>query len=201
MLRRLKYMLAPWKKSYDQHRQHIKKQRYYFANKCLSSQSYVFSSSHGWMWELDCKESWVQKNWCFWTVLLKKTLERTARRSNQSMLKELVLGVHWRDWCSAETPILWPSDVKNSLIWKDPDAGKYWRWEKGTTEDEMARWHHRLNGHEFEQASGVGEGQGSLACCSPRGHKVLDVTERLNWTEYTAWSCISLLLHRLCLPF
>ena len=82
----------------------------------------------------------------------------------------------------AETPILWPPNVKNWLRWKDLDAGKYWRQEeKGTTEDEMVRWHHKLNGHEFEQAPGVGDGQGSLACCSPWGCKELDKTEQLNW--------------------
>ena len=84
-----------------------------------------------------------------------------------------------------ETPILWPPDMKNWLIWKHPDAGKYWRWEeKGTTEDEMAGWRHWLSGHEFEQAPGVGNGQGSLACCmQPMGRKDLDVTEQLIWTE------------------
>ena len=84
----------------------------------------------------------------------------------------------------AETPVLWPSDVKNWLIGKDPDAGKDWRQEeKGMTEDEMVGWHHQLNGHEFEQAQGVGDGQGSLGCCSPWGRKEVDTTERLNWTE------------------
>ena len=83
----------------------------------------------------------------------------------------------------AETPILWPPDAKNGLIWKDPDAGKDWRQEeKGMTEDEMVGWHHRLNGHEFEQAPGVSEEQGSLVCCSPWDHKESDKTERLNWT-------------------
>ena len=84
----------------------------------------------------------------------------------------------------AETPVLWPPDVKNWLIWKDPDAGEDWRQEeKGTTEDEMVGWHHWLDGHEFEQAPGVGDGQGSLACYSPWGHEELDMTEWLNWTE------------------
>ena len=87
----------------------------------------------------------------------------------------------------AETPILWPPDVKNWLIWKNPGVGKNWRQEKGTTEDEMVGWHHWLNGHEFEQAPGVGEGQGSLACCSPWGHKELDMTEWLNWTDGAVW--------------
>ena len=84
----------------------------------------------------------------------------------------------------AETPIFWLPDAKNWLIGKDPDAGKDWRWEeKGMTEDEMVRWHHRLNGHEFEQALGVGDGQGGLACCSPWGHKESDWTEQMNWTD------------------
>ena len=84
----------------------------------------------------------------------------------------------------AEAPILWPPDVKNWLLRKDPDTGKDWRWEEeGMTEDEMVGWHHQLNGHEFEQALGVGDGQGGLSCCSPWGHKELDTTEPLNWTK------------------
>ena len=145
---------APWKKSYDQPRQHIKKQRHYFGNKGLSSQSCGFSSSHVWMWELDCKESWVPKNWCFWTVVLEKILESTFDckeiqpahpKGDQSWV---FIG---RTDAEAETPILWPLAEKNWVIWKVPDAGKGWRWEeKGTIEDEMVGWHHRLNGHEFE---------------------------------------------------
>jgi len=147
-------MLAPWKKSYDQPRQHIKKQRDYFANKGPSSQRYDFSSSHVWMWELDCEESWAPKNWCFWTVVLEKTLaspldceeiQPVHPKGNQSWI---FIG---RTDVEAETPILWPSDAKNWLIWKDPDAGKDWRQEeKRTTEDETVGWHHWLNGHEFE---------------------------------------------------
>ena len=180
-------MLAPWKKSYDQLRQHIKKQRYYFANKGPSSQSYGFSSSHVWMWDMDYIESWALKNWCFWTVVLEKTLESPLD------CKE-IQPVHPKGNCSwifigstyaeAETPILWPPDANNWLIWKDPDAWKDWRQEeKGTTEDEMVEWHHWVNGHEFEKALGVGDGQGSLACCSPWGCKESDMTEQLNWTE------------------
>ena len=131
----------------------VKKQRHYSANKGLSSQGYGFSSSHVWMWELDYKASWVQKNWCFWTVVLEKIPESPLD------CKE-IKPVHpkrdqsWvffgRTDVEAETPILWPPDVKNWLIWKDPDAGKDWRREeKRTTEDEMVGWHHRLNGHEF----------------------------------------------------
>ena len=96
----------------------------------------------------------------------------------------------------AETLVLWPPDVKNWLIWKDPDAGKDWRWEEeGMTEDEMVGWHHRLNGHEFEQAMGVGDGQGGLACCSSWGHKESDITERLNWSELKTCSIIQFSKH------
>jgi len=147
----------------------------------------VFSSSHIWMWELDYKESWVLKNWCFWTVVLKKTLESPLdckeiqtvhTKGDQSWV---FIG---RTHVEAEAPILWPPNVKSWVVWKDPDAGKDWRQEKkGTTEDEMVGWHHRLNGHEFGLTPGVGDGQGGLACCSPWGHKESDTTERLNWTE------------------
>ena len=180
-------MLAPWKKSYDQPRQHIKKQRYYFANKVPASQSYGFSSSHVWMWELDHKESWAQKNWCLWTVVLEKTLENPLDSKIKPVNPKenqfwIFIG---RTDADAEALITWPPDVENWLIRKDPDAGKDWRFpeEKGATEDEMVGWHHWLNGHEFEQAPGVGDGQGSLICCSPWGHRRVQhnwVTE-LNW--------------------
>ena len=172
--------------SYDQPRQHIKKQKHYFANKGSSSQSYGFSSSHVWMWELEYKESWAPKNWCFWTVVLEKTLESPLDcKEIQSVHPKGVQS--WifigRTDAEAET-ILWSPDAKNWLIGKDPDAGKDWRWkEKRTTEDEMTGWHHWLNGHEFEQTLGAGDGQGSLVCCSPWGRKESDTTKRLNWTE------------------
>ena len=147
-------MLAPWKKSYDQPRQHIIKQRHYFANKDLSSQSYDFSSSHVWMWELDYKESWTLKNWCFLTVVLEKNLESPLDykeiqpvypKGNQSWI---FIG---RTDAEAEAPILWPPDVKNWLIGKVPDAGKGWRQEeKGTTEDEMVGRHLWHDEYEFE---------------------------------------------------
>ena len=147
-------MLAPWKKSYDQSRQHVKKQRHYFANKGPSSQICGFSSGHVWTWELGYKESWAPKNWCFWTVVLEKMLESPLDskeiqpvhpKGNQSWI---FIG---RNDAEAETPILWPPNAKNWLIGKDPDAGKDWRWEeKGMTEDEMVSWHHRLDGHEFK---------------------------------------------------
>ena len=127
------------------------------------------------------------KNWCFWTVKLEKTLESPLD------CKEIQL-VHPKgdqSWAfigrtdfEAETPILWPPDAKNWLIGKDPEAGKDWgQEEKGTTEDEMVEWHHRLNGHGFGWTPGVGDGQGGLECCSSWGCKESDTTERLNWTE------------------
>ena len=181
-------MLTPWKESYDQPRQHIKKHRYYFANKGPSSQGYSFSGSQVWMWELDYKESWALKNWCFWSVVLEKTLESPLDckeiqlvhpKGNQSWV---FIG---RTDVEAETPILWPPHANSWLIWKDPDARKDWgQEEKGTTEDEMVRWHHQLNGHESGWTPGVGDGQGGLACCVSRGCKESDITEQLNWTEH-----------------
>ena len=136
------------------------------------------------MWELDYKESWAPKIQCFWTVVLEETLE------NSLDCKE-IQPVHpkgnqfWifigRPDVEAETPILWPPHANIWLIWKDPDAVKDWRWEeKGTTEDEMVGWHHQFNGHELGWTPGVGDGQGSLACCSSWDHKELDMTEWLN---------------------
>ena len=144
------------------------------------------------MWELDHKENWAPKNGCFWTVVLKKTLESPLDckeiqpvhpKVNQSWI---FIG---RTDDEAETPILWPSDVKEWLLGKDPNAGKDWKQEeKGITVDEMVGWHLWLNGHEFEQASGVGDGWGSLECCRPWGHKESDMTEWLNWTEFPIMS-------------
>ena len=139
------------------------------------------------MWELDYKESWVPKSWYFWTVVLEKTLESPLDckkikpvnpKGNQSWI---FIG---RTDAEADTQILWTPDVKNRLIGKDPDVGKDWRQEeKGTTEDKMVGWHHRLDGHEFEQAPGTGDGQGSLACYSPWSHRVgHDWVTELNWT-------------------
>ena len=177
----MKLKLTPWKKSYDQPRQHLKKQRHYFANKGPYSQKYGFSSGHVWMWELDYKESWAPKNWCLWTVELDKTLESPLDCKEIQPVYPKV-NQFWifigRTDAEAETSILWPPDVKSWLIWKDSDAGKDWgQEEKGTTEDEMVGWHHWLDGHGFEQAPGAGNGQGGLACCSPWGHKELDTTE------------------------
>ena len=157
-------MLAPWKKSYDQPRQHVKKQRHNFDNKGPSSQSYAFSNSHVWMWELDHKEGWVPKKWCFWTVVLEKTFESPLDykkiksvnpKANQpwNSLKNLMLKLQYFGHMMKST----------DQFKKDPDAGKDWRQEeKGTTEDRIVGWHHWLNGHKFEQPLGDGEGQGSL---------------------------------------
>ena len=136
----------PWKKAITK--------THYFANKGPSSQSYHFSSSHVWMWELDYKESWAPKNWCFWTVVLDKTPESPlgCKEIKPFIYKE---NPYWifigRTNAEAETPIFWPPDAKSWLTGKDPDAGKDWRWEeKGRTEDETVGWYHWLNGHEFE---------------------------------------------------
>ena len=141
------------------------------------------------MGELDLKESWAPKNWCFWIVVLEKTLESPLDskefqpvhpKENQSWI--FIGGTD----AEAETPRLWPRDAKKWDIWKHLDAEKDWRQEeKGMTEDEMVGWHHLLNGHEFEQALGVGDGQGSLECWGPWGHKEMDTAERLNWTKST----------------
>ena len=224
-------MLAPCKKSYDQPRQHVKKQRHYFADKGPSSLSNGFSSSHVWMWGLvaklyptlatpwttlsmgfsrqeywnglpfpsprdlpnpgmcglDHKESWVLKNWCFWTVVLEETLESPLDckeiqpvnpKGDQSWV---FIG---RTDVAAEMPIFWPPDAKNWLIGKDPDAGKDWRQEeKAMTEDEMVGRHHWLSGQESEPALGDGERQGSLACCSPWGSQRVRHYWALNKTE------------------
>ena len=157
----------------------------------LSSQGYGFSSGHVWMWELDHKESWVPKNWCFWTVVLEKTLERPLDckeiqpvhpKRNQSWI--FIVRT------DAETPKLWPPDMKKWPIGKDPDAGKDWRQEDmGMTEDEMVGWHHQLDGQESEQAPGVGDRQRSLLCCS---HGVIKSQTWLSdWTELNRTSQVA----------
>ena len=139
------------------------------------------------MWELDCKESWAQKNWCFWTVVLEKTLESplvcekikpVSLKGNQSQMS---IGRTDAEIWSFNTFVTWYKELTHLTR---PDAGKDWRQEeKGMAEDEIVGWHHWLNGHEFEQAPGVGEGQGSLGCCSRWGREELDTTEQLNWAE------------------
>ena len=138
-------------------------------------------------WELDCEEGWASKNWCFWTVMLEKTLE-------SPLVCTEIQPVHsegdqpWdffgRNDAKAETPVLWPPHFKSWLIGKDFDAGRDWgQEEKGMTEDELAGWHHWLDGREIEWTPEVGDGQGGLACCNSWGRKESDMTEQLNWTE------------------
>ena len=139
------------------------------------------------MWELNCKESWVLKNWCFWTVVLEKTLESPLDCKEIQPVRSkgdqpwVFFG---RNDDKAETPVLWPLHGKSWLIGKDSDAGRDWgQEEKGTTEDEMAGWHHQLDGRGSDWTPGDGDGQGGLACCDSWGCKESDTTERLNWTE------------------
>ena len=162
----------------------VKSHRHYFADKGPFSQKYGCSSSHVCMWELDCKESWTLKHWCFWTVVLEKTLESPLDckeiqpvhpKGNQSWR---FIG---RTDAEAEATILWPPDPKNWFIGRHPNAWKDWRQEMGTTEDEMVGWHHWFDGCEFQQAMPVGDGPGSLVCYSPWGCKKLDTTEQLHW--------------------
>ena len=164
----------------------MQQQRHYFANKDPSSQGYAFPSRHVWMWELDCEEGWAPKNRCFWTVVLENTPESPLD------CKE-IQPVHskgdqpWdffgRSDAKAETPVLWPPKAKSWLTVKESDARRDWgQEEKGTTEDEMSGCHHWLNGHESEWTSGVGDIQGSLACCDLWGPKESDTTERLSWS-------------------
>ena len=149
------------------------------------------------MWELDYKERWALKNWCFWTVVLEKTPESPLDSKEikpvnpKGNLCWIFIG---RIDVEAETPILWPPDVKSWLTGKDFDAGGDWgQEEKGTTEDEMAGWHHWLNGRESEWTPGDGDEQGGLVCWDSQGRKESDTTERLNWTELFPISCSSLL--------
>ena len=161
--------------------------------KVPSSQSHCFSSSHVWMWELDHKESWASKNWCLRIVVLEKIPEsplgnKEIKPVNPKGNQPWIL--FGRTEAEAEALILWPPDAKNWFIGKVSDVGKDWRQEaKGMTEDEMVGWHHWLSGHEFEQALGAGDGQGSLAYCSPWGLKELDTTEQLYWNE--RWAKVS----------
>ena len=172
------------KRTYDKPGQSIKRKRHYFANKGLSSQSYGFPSSHVWMWELDHKESWVPKNWCLWTVVLKileslldcKEIKPVNPQGDQFWI------FTGRTDAEAETPIAWPPSAKNWLIGKAPDAGKDWRQEeKGMTENEMVGRHYLFDEHELGQALWISDRQGGLACCRTRGLKESDTSEQLNW--------------------
>ena len=176
-------IFAPWKKTYDQPSQHIKKQRHYFTNKGSSSQSYGFSSSHVWMWELGYKEGWMLRNWCLWTVMLEKMLESPLDfkeiqsfhpKGNQS----------WLFSAEAEAVILWPPDAKHWLIWKDPEGVKVWGWEeKGTIEHEMVGWHRRLHGHEFGWTLGWWVMDRDAWRAVVHGVAKSQTRLRTNWTE------------------
>ena len=144
------------------------------------------------MWELDCEESWAQKNWCFWTVVLDKTLESPLNckgiqpvhlKGNQSWV--FIGGTD----VETEAPTIWPPDAKSWVIWQDPDAWKDWGQEKGTREDEMVGRYHWLDGHGFGWALVVGDGEGGPACCASWGHEESDTTEWLNWTELN-WTLV-----------
>ena len=185
-------MLAPWKKSYDQPRQYIRKQRHYFADKVYLVKATAFPVvMYGCeSWTVKKAEHWridAFKLWC-WRRLLKspldcKEIQLVHPKGNQSWI---FIG---RTDAQSETPTLWPPHAKNWFTGKDPDAGKDWRQEKGTTENEMVGWHHRLNEHESEQGPGVGDGQGGPVCCSPWGCKVRqDWATELNWSALD-WSC------------
>ena len=188
-----KKTLTPWKKSYDQPRQHIKKQRHHFANKGPSSQGYGFSGGHIWMWELDCEESWALKNWCFWTVVSEKTLESPLDckeiqpvhpEGNQSWV---FIG---RTDVETETPVFWPPDAKSWLIWKDPDALKDWRQEeKGMKEDEMVGWASRTQWRWVWVSSRSWWWTERPGMLQSMGSQRVDMPQRLNWL--TDWYLIS----------
>ena len=194
-------MFAPWKKSYDKPRQHIKKQRDHFTTKSPNSQSFVFFSSHVWMWELDHKEGWALKSCYFWTVMLEKTLESPVDSKEIKPVNPkrnqpwIFIG---KTDAEAEFPILWTPDAESWLTVTDSHAGKGWGQKKGVTGDDVVGWHHRLSGHEFQQTLGDSEGQGSLVRCSPWGHKELYTTQQLNNNNpsprYTLWLPVSTLL-------
>ena len=171
-------MLTPWKKSYDQPRQHIEKAMIF---------PVVMHGYESWtIKKAECQRIDAFGLWC-WRRLLR--VPWTVRKSNQSILREISPGCSLeRLMLKLKLPTLWPPDVKSWLIWKDPDAGKDLE-QKGMTEDEMVGGHHRLNGHEFQLTLGVGDREGGLACCSPRGCKESDTTEGLYWTELNTIIC------------
>ena len=175
-------MLAPRKESYNKPREHIQKQRYHFANKGPCSQSYSFYSSLIEMWELGHKEGWAKELMLSNCGAGEDSWEFLGLQGDQTSQSERksILNIHWKDWYwsrSSSTLATWWEELTSG---KDPDAGKNWGQEKEATEDEMVGWHHRLSGHEFEQTLGHSEGQGSLACFGPWGHKESDMTKWLN---------------------
>ena len=181
-------MRASWRKAVTNLDNILKNRDIALPTKVHLVKAVVFPSSHVWMWELDHKESWAPENWCFWTVVLEKTLESPLDcKEIQPVHSEgdQPLDFFGRNDAKAETPILWPPHMKSWLIGKDSDAGRDWgKEERGTTEDEMAGWHHRLNAHEFGWTPGAGDGQGGLVCCDSWGHRVgHDWVTELNWTH------------------
>ena len=175
--------IVSWQESDDKPRQWVEKQRHYSANKCSYSQGNGLSSGHIWLWELDCKKGRKPKNGCLWTVVLEKTPEspldtKEIKPVNHKGEQPWIFTV--RTDAEGETPLFWSSDVNRWLIGKVPDAGKDRRQEKRASEDEMAGWYHRRNGHELWQTLGDGEGQRDLVCCSPRGLKESDTPGQQN---------------------
>ena len=175
-------MTASWQENYVKPRQCVEKVRHYSADKGLNSQGYGLLSGHAQLWELHCKEDRALKNWCLQPVVLEKTLRVlwTARRSNQSILREKPQILIGRTDAEAEAPVFWSPDANSQLIGKVLDAGKAWGQKKRASEDEMAGWHHQCNGDELRQTSGDSEEQGDLVSCSPWGHKESDTTGRMS---------------------
>ena len=168
-------MLSPWKKSYEKPILYIKKQRHDFVDKGLYSKSYVFSSSHVWMWELNHKEGWVLKNWCFGTMVLEKTPEsplgcKEIKPFNPEGNQPWIFS--GKTGAEAEAPIIWPPVVKSRLTGKDWCSERLKARGEGDNREWDVGWHHRLTGHDLKKALGIGNGQGSLPCCSPWGHRV-----------------------------
>ena len=181
-------MFAPWKKSNDKPRQHIQKQRHYFSYKGPCTQSYDFSNSHVQMWDVDNKKAELMPSSCIAGEVSWESLGKQGDQISQSLRKS-TLNIHQKGWCWSWNPNTLAIHAKNQAIGKDSDAGKDWRQEKGTIEDEMVGWHHWLNPHEPEQTPGDKEGQGSLSCCSPWGCKELDMIQWLN-NNNTKWNML-----------
>ena len=179
-------MFAPWKKQYDQRRQHIKNHRHYFANKGPSSQSFSFSGSHVWMWELDHKESWAMQNWCFWTVVLEKTWESLGQQGDPTSpsQKKSVLKIHWKDWCWCQhSNILatWCEELtylKRPWCWERLKAGGEWDdrgWDSWMASPTQRTW--------VWVSSRSWWHTGKPVMLQSMRSQESDTTEQLNWTE------------------